>query len=321
MKKNYRKIPEFIVQRIRELNENIEVAIILDLQASDFQNPIYSNLNPRIEGDEVAYVQEYVPPVSKGHYSRKNVEGYRIRHTDRPKIPKSYYVGERPIWGDYSKGSFSLYITRMVVPYDEIPPKEISIKTNLIDIKEIGGIIHYFFKVATSQILDKYSHNFQEDLFFNLNLLQENIGNVNVFSTNATVDDYTNTFSINWEIFPPGQQDQDMDKITRGLRNISPERQLEISDRYNFLKGENPQRVIVGVSGMLRYFGAKFSENLVVFENTAYGNALYILFENWEELSKLSRLEIQARPSDQYIRVRHVRGWKEKIKAIIQAKR
>lgn len=321
MKKNYRKIPDFISHRINELSGNIEVAVILDLQEIDFQNPLYSNFNLHIEDGGIAYTEEYIPQIYKGHYSKKNVEGYRIRHVEKPKIPKSYYVGERPTFGDYSKGSFSLYITRMVVPYDDIPPKEISICINLIDIKEVDRVMHYYFKISTSQILNKNSFNFLDDLFFNLNLLQENVRNVNVFSTNATVEDYTNTLSINWEIFPPGQQEQDINIITRGLRNLSPEREREISDRYNFLKQENPEKIIVGSSGMLRYFGAKFSERLIVFENTTYGNALYILFENWEELSKLSRLEIQARPSDQYIRIRHIGKWKEKVKAIIRAKR
>ena len=72
---------------------------------------------------------------------------------------------------------------------------------------------------------------------------------------------------------------------------------------------------------MRRYFGVKFSDRLVAFENTTYGNALYILFENWRELSRLSRLEIQNRPSDQYIRVEHRGNWKEKVKAIITAKK
>lgn len=71
---------------------------------------------------------------------------------------------------------------------------------------------------------------------------------------------------------------------------------------------------------MLRYFGAKFSDNLVVFENTQYGNALYILFENWAELSQLSRLEILRRPSDQYVRIKHSGNWQSRVKQIIEEK-
>ena len=39
------------------------------------------------------------------------------------------------------------------------------------------------------------------------------------------------------------------------------------------------------------YFGAKFGENIVVFENMDYGNAIYILSDNWEEISKMSRID------------------------------
>ena len=88
-----------------------------------------------------------------------------------------------------------------------------------------------------------------------------------------------------------------------------------------FLQSLNPQDIIVGTSGMSRYIGAKFSDNLVVFENSNYGNAIYILFEDWRELSQLSRLQILVRPSDQYYRVRHSGNWQEKVKAVVNAKR
>ncbi len=74
----------------------------------------------------------------------------------------------------------------------------------------------------------------------------------------------------------------------------------------------SPLRIITWKSWMRSYFWAKFSDNLVVFENKEYWNALYILFENWEELSKLSRTEIQNRPSGQFIRIPHVGDWEKK---------
>ena len=47
-----------------------------------------------------------------------------------------------------------------------------------------------------------------------------------------------------------------------------------------------PTEIVLGMSGNTRYLGAKYAEDLVVFENLEYGNAIYILYENWKILSK-----------------------------------
>lgn len=320
MKKHFRKIPDFIQRRIQEFDSNFIVATVINLVEDDFNNHIYSDLGIRIKNRQVVYNEEFVPNRLKGIFSRKNIEGYKIKHKDRPKVLKSYYAGERPIFGNYSNGTFSLYISRMIFPYDDIPPREISFVVELLQTRVEDGINHYIFKISTKRILNTTIPDFTDELFFNLNLLQENIGSVNVFEIDTPLDDFLNTLRVEWEIFPPGESDADLNRITRNLRNISPVRLQEITERYNFLRSKNPIDLIYGRSGILGYFGARFSDNLVVFENTNYGNALYILFENWEELSRLSRLEIQNRPRDQYIRIEHRGDWQKTVGGIIKGR-
>jgi len=322
MKKNFRKIPESVLQSIENIRgNNITVATVLRMTENDFPNPRFSDLNLRLENGELQFTSEYIPSEIKGPYSRKNLLGYRIRYPDRPKVAKTYYLGERPKWGNYANGTFSLIVTRMVTDYDEIPPKELSIRTELLKTEEENGQHFFTIKLSTSEILNKRANTFNDSLFFNLNLLQENIGSTNVFRSDATVNDFIQSLQVQWEIFPPGERNEDIDRIIQGVRNLTPQRIAQIQERYNFLRNQNPIQIITGSSGMRRYFGAKFSEQLVVFENTTYGNALYILFQNWRDLSRLSRTEIQTRPNDQYIRVKHSGDWQDKMKAIIQAKR
>lgn len=321
MKKNFRKIPTSILQKIEEFENDFIVATVLNLTEADLEKPLFSDLNFKIEEGQISYTTEFVPNSLKGTYSRRNIDGYRIYLPNSPKIYKRYYAGERAIFGDFLKGTFSLYIPRMVRAYENIAPKEISLLVELLETRLENNIIHYIVKISTSQVLNRKIANFDNELFFNVNLLQENIGSVDVYNSSTTFDEFVRTLHVEWELLPPGEADEDLNRITRNLRNITQQRLHEISDRSRFLREQNPLYNIYGKSGMLRYFGAKFSENLVVFENADYGNALYILFENWEELSRLSRLEIQTRPSDQYIRVRHTGNWKKKVADIILAKR
>jgi len=321
MKKNFRKTPAAILQKIEEFESDFIVASVLDLTEDDLKKPLFSDFNFSIENGQLSYTSEFVPTNLKGTYSKRNIDGYRIYLPNSPKIYKRYYAGERSIFGDSSKGTFSLYIPRMVRAYENIPPKEISLMVELLETRLENNITHYIIKISTNQVLNSRIANFDQELFFSINLLQENIGSVDVYDSSTTYAEFIGTLHVEWELLPPGEADEDLNRITRNLRNITPERLQEISDRSLFIREQKPLYNIYGKSGMLRYFGAKFSDNLVVFENADYGNALYILFENWEELSKLSRLEIQTRPSDQYIRIRHTGNWKEKVADIINAKR
>lgn len=63
-----------------------------------------------------------------------------------------------------------------------------------------------------------------------------------------------------------------------------------------------------------RYFGAQFSDNLVVFENIEYGNAIYILFDNWAEISQMSRIDILQRKEKDFIRLPHRKNWERVLK-------
>ena len=318
MKKNFRKIPEFILDKVNALNEdNFIVASVLKIEKSDINNAKYRNLGLSISDGTLSFNQRFIPNNNVGHFSKKNINGYRIVYKDQPKINKTFYLGERPVFGDWSKGSFSLFATRKVYPYDEIPPRQLSISCELLE--ETAN--EYSMKVAVNFVLNRNDNNYESDLFFALNLLQENVYSVDIFSSSTTREEYLRSLVLSWEIFPPGERDEDFERIINGTRNLSESQAERVRRNYDYLINLEPIEIISGVSGMRRYFGAKYSENLVVFENINYGNAVYVLFENWEELTQLSRTEIQNRPSDQYIRIKHAGNWQRKLERIIAGRR
>lgn len=318
MKKNFRKTPEFITNRINALNsDNIIVAAIIKINKNQIEDLKFRNLNLQLNNNQISFNNQYIPENTVGSFSRKNIDGYKIVHKDQDKIRKSFYLGERPYYGDWSKGSFSLYVTREVYPYDDIPPRELSITTELLEETEND----FKIKVSVDVILNRNDENFDEELFFVINLLQENIYSVNVFSSETTREEYLRTLSLTWDIFPPGERIDDLERIMRGSRNLTPEKVEEVQNKYDYLVNLNPVEIISGLSGMRKYFGAKFSDNLVVFENLNYGNAIYVLFENWVELSQMSRTEIQTRPANEYIRIKHTANWQQNLERIIAGRR
>jgi hypothetical protein len=318
MKKNFRSTPEFITNRINAIDsDNVIIATILKIDKNQIEDLKFRNLNLQLNNNQISFSNQYIPANTIGTFSRKNIDGYKITHKDQDKIRKSFYLGERPYYGDWSKGSFSLYSTREVFQSDDIPPREHSITTELLEETEND----FKIKVSVDNVLNRNDENFDEELFFTINILQENIHSVNVFSSVTTREEYLRTLSLTWDIFPPGERNDDLERIMRGSRNLSPEKIEQVQNKYDYLINLNPVEIISGLSGMRKYFGAKFSENLVVFENLSYGNAIYVLFENWIELSQMSRTEIQTRPSNEYIRIKHTANWQQNLERIIAGKR
>ena len=78
-----------------------------------------------------------------------------------------------------------------------------------------------------------------------------------------------------------------------------------------------PQRFIAGTSGFARYFGAMFGQDFIVFENVRYGNAMYVMYENWEQLSQWSRRDLMRSDVDGYERIPHAKGWQAHLRRLV----
>jgi hypothetical protein len=180
---------------------------------------------------------------------------------------------------------------------------------------EAGADPQSVIKFQVADILNQSHPEFRELLFFDLNLLQENVGACDVFKADASLPEFLRTITVEWEILPPGDREGNLARILSGR---PPDETCRIvTERYDTLAALRPVAFIHGRSGFRRYFGAKFAEDLVAFENIEHGNAAYVMFERWETLSQKTRLQLLAGPADGFVRVIHRRGWQTELKAII----
>ena len=151
-----------------------------------------------------------------------------------------------------------------------------------------------------------------------MNLLQENVGAADVFPSAATLAEYTANIRLDWQILPPGTVDEVVRGILRGKSAISPEQEAIMKSRISVMAGLNPEAYIAGTDGFLRYFGAKFGDDFVAFENIRYGNAIYVMYDSWQDLSKKSRIELLNGSRDSFDRIEHREGWEAKFTAMVQ---
>jgi hypothetical protein len=106
--------------------------------------------------------------------------------------------------------------------------------------------------------------------------------------------------------------------LLKGKRPISPEQQKTMEERLAVFEKLRPTHFISGTNGFVRYFGAKYDDDFVVFENLRYGNAIYVMFEKWQDLSQRSRIELLKGDHSGFERIEHRPGWEDRLKAMLE---
>ena len=311
---HFKRIPDYICQELNGIKAPfVVVTTTLRLSLEDMARGKYRKLGITLTDGQVSHLPSLVPNVANGYYSKYNRYGREIILDHLPKVYKTYYW-ETPNFGDPFKGYHENSRTILTWQRKFIAPRDWTLSFQIL--KQNDDFI--LMKVSVDIILDRNQQSFTDDLFFAINILQENVGDCHVYDANATTEDYLRVTKLGWEIFPQGSLDRAIEKVKDQIRNMTPEKAKRITDRAQFMDRLKPVEYFVGVGMNSKYFGAKFHNDLVAFENVDYGNAIYLLFGNWEELSKKSRSEILQRPDKDFIRIPHTRYWKLNLKSEIK---
>lgn len=307
--RNLRKIPDSITKKVQAFSSDL-ICVATTRQVGAGNAGDYTHLSfPRGKGE----VASTLPIAEMGVYSTRNREGWEVKRTDLPMTTKTFYW-ESPNFGDASTyGTHFHSQVREVYQREFHEPRLYEIETTVLTTTDSSSV----FRIGVDQTFDRTSPDFEFDLFFALNLLQENCGSVDVFPSSATRDDYIKTVTLDWEIFPPGTMDEVVASLTRGKTYSAPELKI-VTDRVRVFERLKPQRYIRGSGKFGSYIGAQYADDLVVFENLKYGNALYVLYENWEEVSKRSRIDLLRGTDATFDRVPHTDTWKKTFSAILQ---
>jgi hypothetical protein len=316
MPKNFRRVPDEVRKRLETFAlDDVIVACAKQLRLQDVER--YAHLGLRLENGKLVVPPGFVPDVRAGEYSRINVEGKEIIRKDLPKIAKgfSFYA---PDWGDWSKGSHLVTHTRDVYQRDFLAPKEVELVITLLEQRGEAFLVRF----AVDQVINRRSADFEEELLYNLNILQENIGSVDVFPSEATIAEYVATIRVDWELLPVGQlgPHEAVARLLRG-KPISIKQKEIMERRLGVFAKLKPTHFISGTSGFIRYFGAMYDDNFVVFENIRYGNAIYVMFERWQELSQRSRIDLLRGDREGFERIEHREGWEDRLKAMLERHR
>lgn len=279
--RSFRLIPDGIKRQLKGIaHQRVVVATVLRVRASNVKAR-FGRLGLDFDGTTVTGLGPVLPRKGTGRASRRNLEGEVITHRDLPKVEK-VYSWESPNFGDWSKGSHTVYMHRFVFQTTVIPPACNTIQVELVN-TEPSADPTFALKFRVNEVLDRSAPNFEQRLLRALNLLQENVGSVGVFDVDAQTAAYLAQIYdvVDWQILPPGTRDDVIRAVVAKMRSPTEHEVARITDRHDFLAKMQPIEWVVGEGKFTAYFGAKFSDERVVFENVQYGNACYVMRANW----------------------------------------
>ncbi len=259
---------------------------------------------------ESAIPSEVLPDASKGTWARRNIEGWDIPRRDLPMQTRTFSA-ETPNFGDWSLGSHEVSWDREVYQRDFFPGCGTPILVHVV--RRVGDRVTLALEL--DRVFDEAPPDSRE-LLFALNVFHEAVGHSAVRPTDRPAGSFVKSLHVDWELLPLGDRDAIIDQV-RSRLSPSPEEDRALTERIDLLHGLRPQAIVTGTSHFARYVGAKFRDDFVVFENLRYGNAIYVMFENWEELSKLSSTELLS-SRDDFIRIIHRADWKRRLKSIVR---
>lgn len=318
MKKNILKIPPSVNKKLETLQgQDIVAGCAVQYTADALRDGALAHLKVELRDSGLHVPEHIVPSASQGRFSYRNIHGHEKVRDDLP-VQVLHHPVETPSWG-VTYRTHTVWLPHKAYPKDFYPPRVNAITLHCSDTS--AACSSFAIAARVNEVLSPASPDFDKHLLENLNLLQENFGTCGIEPADTSVDEYTRTLRLSWDILPPGSREEAIQRLFRG-RRPTQEQQEVAESRYDFFQSLNPRQIIIGSSEFRRYFGAKLEDNLVVFENIQYGNAVYVMYENWEVLSQLSRLQLlTGRLGEQFDRVEHRDGWQRKVRLFVDAKR
>lgn len=251
-----------------------------------------------------------LPPESTGRWSKWNISGREIVRRDLPKVFHSWTIeapdfrggGSHPVhfYRDVFQKQrlFGQQIEAAVVRRDE--PRDSLVGTVLLTLQA------------------PFDEDAEQVYLYAASLARTWFGSATPYALDEAGVPQVPDQSVNWEFLPGGSLDEVREAVERKFGGSVTPREVEIMiDRLAKVQSLDPEKRLVGTSGLQRYIGYMFGDDFVAFENPRVGNALYLLKGDWEALSQLSRSELLASRAGEFDRIIHSARWFEKLRLAV----
>lgn len=171
----------------------------------------------------------------------------------------------------------------------------------------------------TKYVTNKEISKDANKLKFAMNLLLEIFGEFEIVYNEEKIN-YGKIKRLNWNVLPRGKYPWEKlyPYIKNNLDNMQETKAKIAKNNIEKITQFNPKFVAIGRSGFSGYIIYGFNkENKVILESMEIDNATYVLNENWENISKLTKAEILKNNLHEK-RIIHTKRWNEEIETVIK---
>lgn len=256
---------------------------------------------------------ETILPEAIGPITKYNSKGKYDIHKDQPM--ETAYRQQEWSWKEFrGRHDFEEKSKIADVPYERYPRSfvappsvELSLATN-----NVGSLI--VVSPATTYIPQN-----EELITHTINLFLEIFNECHILNTELDQIIRAPVKRLNWEVLPPGRRPwNELRPLISQVIDQLPERNQRVIDkRIETINEHEPDFVAVGRAGFSGYLVFGFpARNLFILESTQINNATYVIDNNWEQLSALTKAEILNNNLHRE-RVIHRETWFEQINQIL----
>ena len=229
-----------------------------------------------------------VLPKAIGAVSRRNAEGDFIIHKDREK--ETHYMMREWTYNQWAGRGETREVTDSVaVPYTRYPRTIISPKS--IELTAINSNCEII--IISPEI--KFKEENEDMIIHIVNLFLEIFGECQVFDVENNPVIIPKLIKLNWEILPKGKMpwEKRRKQISKFIDRATGENKKVVNKRLKFINEYGPDFSAIGSGGFNKYIVFGFiNKNIYVLESIEINNATYVLENDWETISKLTKAEI-----------------------------
>ena len=257
-------------------------------------------------------IGETLLPAAIGPVTKKNAIGSYLLHKDQEKE-----LHFRMIEWKYNewRGRYDKTEVKKItdVPYLRYPRTLIPPNSIEFTVVEVNGV-----KKLVSPILEISREN--EDLIVHtVNIFLEVFNECEILSLENDLYIIPNVIRKNWLILPRGKMPWEKRKpsLLKVINDANGNNKKVIISRLEVINSYMPDFTAIGEAGFGGYVVFGFTDNnLYVLESSAVNNATYVLRDEWEKLSQLTKAEILSNELHE-ARIVHNKNWYEEVQTLM----
>ncbi|MBL8031283.1 MAG: hypothetical protein JNK33_03100 [Candidatus Doudnabacteria bacterium] len=264
----------------------------------------------RLGFDDALADGEMVLPSPVGRVSSYNAEGKNLVHKDRPKETAYRTVDWK--WQQWDGTWHSKFVD---VPYQRYPRTHVAPPAlELTLLTDTNGQ-----RVVVTPLIAGNWRSAPDNLIHAVNLILELFGECTFFNeARAQVIDAP-IKRLNWQILPKGERPYAVlrEQLEPALKHVKEGNRNFIEHRLERVNSYKPDFTAVGVGGFTGYVVFAFpTKGIFLLESILYGNATYVLGDDWEHVSKMTKAEILHNDLHKQ-RIIHRANWFAKLKQLL----